>query len=204
MAARTLDLGPVSLIQADAVGVPGQRRFRLRVRNATDFALLWVEREQTQALALALEQVLAQLQMRRRQRDLKADPGGPLDNFPPTPTIELTVGRMGIGHDEESDLVVLELTDIEQALVDDDDDDDDDQPTPPDDITRTPPNEEERVATLIARFTRAQALALKEQCEQTLLAGRPRCPLCGAPMGADGAHMCIRANGHGGVSQGGR
>jgi uncharacterized repeat protein (TIGR03847 family) len=197
MAERTFDLGPVSLIQADAVGVPGQRRFRLRARTATEFAVLWVEREQTQALALALEQVLAQVQLQRRERRLTADAGGPLDDFPPTPTVELTVGRMGIGHDEESDLVTLELTDIEQALIDDDEDDEDAPPTPPDDLPGLP-DEAERVTTLIARFTRAQALALKEQCEATLSAGRPRCPLCGAPMAADGAHMCIRANGHGG------
>jgi uncharacterized repeat protein (TIGR03847 family) len=174
------DFAVVDRIEADAVGVPGNRRFRLRARTAEDYALLWVEREQTQALEVALERLLAQVQMQRRERAVKADAGGPLNDFPPTPTIEFTVGWLGLGYDDDRDLVILQLTDIEQALVDDDSG------------RRTQPDE----PSLVVRFTRPQAAALKEQCEATLNAGRPRCPLCGAPMAADGAHFCIRANGH--------
>jgi uncharacterized repeat protein (TIGR03847 family) len=143
-----------------------------------------VEREQFQALGLALEQLLAQVQVERRDPRVAADPGGPLDAFPPVPTLEFTVGRLGLGYDEEHDLVVVEVTDIEANLADDDE-----EAGP----ARDDPAEG---TTLVFRFTRPQAAALKEQCEQTLAAGRPRCPLCGAPMGPEGEHFCVRRNGH--------
>jgi uncharacterized repeat protein (TIGR03847 family) len=185
MAEGSYDFGSVERVQADAVGVPGQRRFRLRARTDVEYALVWVEREQIQALGLALEQLLTQVQLQRRDRPVEGDPGGPLDDFPMAPTVEFTAGRMGLGYDGERDLAVLELVDIEQNLADEEDEEE---------------NAEEaaspETATLVIRFTRAQAVALREQCERTLSAGRPRCHLCGAPMEADGSHFCIRANGH--------
>jgi uncharacterized repeat protein (TIGR03847 family) len=180
MAERSYEFGRVDLVQADAIGVPGQRRFRLRARAGGQYALVWVEREQIQALGLALEQLLTQVQVQYHQRPVKADPGGPLDDFPMTPTVEFTAGRIGLGYDSEHDLAVLELTDIEQNLADQEE-------------------AAERAAeavTLVIRFSRGQAAALRDQCEATLAAGRPRCHLCGAPMAPDGSHFCIRANGH--------
>lgn len=176
---QSYDFGRIERVQADAVGVPGQRRFRLRARDERQFALIWVEREQIQALGLALEQLLTQVQLQRHERPVKADPGGPLDDFVGSPAVEFTAGRIGLGYDEERDLAVLELTDIEQNLADEES-----QPASPETVT------------LVIRFGRAQAAALRDQCQATLQAGRPRCPLCGAPMAADGSHFCIRANGH--------
>jgi hypothetical protein len=43
--------------------------------------------------------------------------------------------------------------------------------------------------------TRTQLRALGETIPPLLAAGRPRCPLCEAPLGA-GAHHCARSNGH--------
>lgn len=186
MAEGEQDFGVVERVTADAVGAPGQRRFRLQARTATTYAVLWVEREQTQALNLALEQLLAQVQMQRREGAVAADPGGPPDDYPPTPTIEFTVGRLGIGYDEDRDLIILQLTNIDAATKEDDAVEE----------APVPSGEPAAPEALIIRFTRAQAAALKEQCEATLSAGRPRCPLCGAPMGADGEHFCVRRNGH--------
>jgi uncharacterized repeat protein (TIGR03847 family) len=184
MADQTNDLGSADRVQADAVGVPGQRRFRLRARSADGFALVWLEREQMQALGLALEQLLAQVQLQRRERPVQGDPGGPLDDFPPQPTLEFTAGRIGLGYDGERDLAVLELLDIERNLEDEEEE------------SQAEEGRRPETATLVVRFTRPKAAALREQCEATLQAGRPRCPLCGAPMAADGEHFCIRRNGH--------
>ncbi len=187
MAEGAEDFGLVERVQADAVGVPGQRRFRLRARTATDYAQLWVEREQTQALSLALEQLLAQIQMQRSEGKVASDPGASLDDFPPTPTVEFTVGRLGIGYDEDSDLIILQLSNIEQAA-----EGEEDAEPEPSSLSSQPGVPD----VLTIRFNRPQAVALKEQCDQTLAAGRPRCPLCGAPMGPDGEHFCVRRNGH--------
>jgi uncharacterized repeat protein (TIGR03847 family) len=182
MAGDTIDFGVVERVQIDAVGVPGQRRFRLRARTATRSAQLWIEREQAQAIGQALEQLLAQIQTQRGEPATVADAGGPLDDFPMTPTVEFTVGRLGIGHDDDHDLVVLQISNIEQSVE------------PESDLPSTEPAAV--VAALVVRFTRPQAAAVRAQVEATLSAGRPRCPLCGVPMGANGEHLCIRANGH--------
>lgn len=182
MAGEAVDFGVVERVQVDAVGVPGQRRFRLRARTATESAVLWIEREQAQAIGLAIEQLLAQVQVQSAGARVTPDPGGPLDDFPMTSTLEFTVGRLGIGYDESNDLVVLQLSNIEEAVE------------PEADPLGIEPVE--GVVSLIIRFSRAQAAAVREQVDATLSAGRPRCPLCGTPMGADGEHMCVRRNGH--------
>lgn len=184
MAGESVDFGVVERVQVDAVGVPGQRRFRLRARTATESAVLWIEREQAQAIGLAIEQLLAQVQVQTGAQPLPADAGGPLDDFPMTATVEFTVGQLGIGYDDGKDLVVLQLSNIEEAV------ELEVEPEPLD-IEPAP-----SVASLIIRFSRSQAAAVREQVDATLSAGRPRCPLCGVPMGSDGEHMCVRRNGH--------
>ncbi len=50
-------------IDAQTFGQPGQRTFRLRiVGSAGQSASLWMEKEQMQALSLALKQMMAQLE----------------------------------------------------------------------------------------------------------------------------------------------
>jgi hypothetical protein len=50
----------------------------------------------------------------------------------------------------------------------------------------------------MARFeaTRAQARAMSEHALEVVAAGRPRCQLCGYPMGVGGVHVCPAMNGH--------
>ena len=50
-----IELGPVWLLGADAVGQPGQRRFRLFVQSARGSAILWMEKEQLNSLSLSLD-----------------------------------------------------------------------------------------------------------------------------------------------------
>src|SRR5262245_16987172 len=51
------EFGPVVRIEADAVGPPGRRAFRLLAARDDASAWLWVEREQLQALAMLIEQL---------------------------------------------------------------------------------------------------------------------------------------------------
>src|SRR5947208_16322840 len=55
------EFGPVVRIEADAVGPPGRRAFRLLAVRTDASAWLWVEREQLQALAMLIEQLLTGL-----------------------------------------------------------------------------------------------------------------------------------------------
>ena len=55
--------GPATRLQAQAIGEPGHRTFRLLVESDDGrAAALWVEKEQLQALGLAIEQLLAEFQ----------------------------------------------------------------------------------------------------------------------------------------------
>ena len=54
------ELGRAELLDAEAIGQPGNRRFRIYARSSRGTASLWLEREQMEALSLAIDQLLAQ------------------------------------------------------------------------------------------------------------------------------------------------
>ena len=196
----TYDLNPVQRIIADAVGEPGNRTFFLQARQGTRLVSLIMEKQQVAALASSILQLLEELEVqnpdlpraRSQVKRLSLD-------MPLNPAFR--VGQLGLGYDEEADLVVI----VAQSLVvseaerevepeaDDfslayagggDDDDDDDDP-------------EEETKIVLARFyaTRSQMRALGEHALQVVQAGRPDCPLCGRPIDVHG-HFCPRTDGH--------
>ncbi len=172
MAAEQTEFGPVARIGADAVGPPGRRAFRLLAARAGSAAWLWVEREQLQALAMLIEQLLTGLPA----LDLRAVPtppagGGAKGEGEATvpPDVEFKVGQLALGYDEREKRYLLLAHEI---------DSDPDGP-----------------ARFSCQATRQQLRALGESITPLLAAGRPRCPACEAPLGA-AKHICPRANGH--------
>lgn len=98
----TVDLGIARGVDAQAFGQPGQRTFRLRiVGSGAESASLWLEKEQMQALSLALKQMLAQLEY--DQEPPTADVG----EFPAVAQHDFRVGRMGMGFNPADRTVVL-------------------------------------------------------------------------------------------------
>ena len=90
--------GPATRLQAQAIGEPGHRTFRLVVESDDGrAAALWVEKEQLQALGLAIEQLLAEFQGTMSARPPRQPP---VDTFPPNPTVDFKVGRLALGQDE--------------------------------------------------------------------------------------------------------
>jgi len=177
MADGTVDFGVVEQIAADAVGVPGQRRFRLQAASAAGYAQLWVEREQTQALGLALEQLLVQIQLQRNEAPVETEEESEPTAFPAFPTVEFTVGRIGLGYDEDHDLIVHQLANKSRRLRRG-------IPLPDEGRNRSRPS---------SSLHPAAGRGLKEQCEATLAAGRP-VSLSGARWGLRGT-LCVRSNG---------
>ncbi len=169
MSSNTEDFGPVSRIQPDAVGVPGNRRFRLLLEGDRGSACLWLEKEQLQALGLAIEQLLAPLATIWTSKAPDQPTPASAGEFPPHPTIEFQVGRLALGFDEESQQFLLLVHDVEA--------------------------EQEGPPTLTCRATRPQLRVLSQSIASLVAAGRPRCPLCGQPI--EGAsHVCAGSNGH--------
>jgi len=180
----SIELGSVELLGAEAIGQPGQRRFRLFIRSIRGSAILWMEKEQLNTLSLALDRFLAHLtqgQVLRTEAQAGgwSTPGGMPPDFPTTPDSDFQVAQIRLGYDEDRSMFLLVAVPLEiimepgqepQALV----------------------REDEAVSLL---FTEQQAQILSRAITVIVSAGRPTCPLCGAPLD-DGPHACVRQNGH--------
>ena len=181
MADDAFESGPGSALEAqrlrvEAIGQPGQRRFRLMAVVDGSTHIVWMEKQQLQALGLALEQLLEQLP------DAGPDLGPtslPLD-FDIEGARQFRAGRMELGYDERRDRLVIAAHDVQR------DDEEDDSDTI--DLERSRPN-------FACRLTRAQAREISADAAAVVSAGRPRCTMCGQPMSPDG-HACPQMNGH--------
>ena len=178
------DLGPVNLIGADAVGEPGQRRFRLYAQAGTRSVIMWMEKEQLNTLALALDRAIAQITDGKVLRAIaqagpKPEVAGMPANFPARPTFEFQVGQIRIGFDESRSLLALIGAPIEILL---------ERGQEPRAIIR----EDEAVSIF---FTLGQTLALTSSITVLITSGRPVCPLCNRPLDG-GPHACAQQNGH--------
>ena len=108
MTTTEYNLKPVDRITTGAIGSPGKRVFYLQARKDDQLVTLIVEKQQMQQLAEKFEDFLAELD--KRSTDL---PDASLDYDEKDMTLEqpidpaFRVGLMGLGYDEEADLLVL-------------------------------------------------------------------------------------------------
>ena len=171
MPERETDFGQVTRLQADAVGRPGQRAFRVLVEAERGTACLWVEREQLQALAMLVEQLLTgwpAVQVSGAQAAAGEQRSKPAP-FTTDPDVDFRVGQLAIGFDDRSSLYVL--------------------------LAHNAESESGEEPDFTCQVTRVQLRALSETIPPLLAAGRPRCPMCDLPLGS-GTHHCARSNGH--------
>ena len=113
----TVEFGIARSIDAQAFGQPGQRTFRLRiVGGEAQAASIWLEKEQMQALSLALKQMLSQLEYNAEP------PVADIGEFPVVADHDFRVGRMGMGFNAADRTVVLYAFELGA-------DEDDDDPT---------------------------------------------------------------------------
>ncbi len=161
------DFGRVASVKAEAIGEPGQRTFRLLLDGPRGGACMWLEKEQLSQLSMAIRQLLS----------LSSSEDSPVYPSPPPAEpsseagepVEFKVGKLSLGHEPRQDLFLIEAHDRE--------------------------DEDEDVPLLEFWASRSQMTDLAEEAQTVVAAGRPLCPLCSAPMGAD-PHVCPRANGH--------
>jgi uncharacterized repeat protein (TIGR03847 family) len=180
----SIELGPVWLLGADAVGQPGQRRFRLFVQSARGSAILWMEKEQLNSVSLSLDHILAQLtegQVLRVEAHVgeQRQPTKMPPDFPKTPTYEFQVGQIKLAYEEERDIFLLSVAPLEIELQ---------SGGEPQAILR----EEDAVSFL---FNQREAQELSGSITTVVSAGRPLCPLCHVPLDG-GPHACVKQNGH--------
>ena len=173
MSPLEFELKPVLKITTDAVGAPGQRVFYLQGKSEDQLLTLIVEKQQMQSLAIGVEQFLQDLQASHPEL-----PQASLDYIESEMLIEqpfepvFRVGQLGLGYDEDADLLILVAREIE--------------------------TEEEMEETgAVARFwcTRSQLRAMCTWGLELASRGRPICGNCGQPIDAEG-HFCPKRNGH--------
>jgi len=165
------DFATLNRLEAEAIGQPGQRTFRLILGNERgETAVLWIEKEQIQALGDAIERLLAHVGAQRLKRlDVAPRPPEPTTPLMDAPTAEFKIGQLALGYEAEQRLCLLQAHDIEG-----------DPEGPP---------------TLRCLIRRAQFRRLSEQIAGIVAGGRPRCPMCGTPLDG-GPHFCPPSNGH--------
>ncbi len=113
-----VDLGPIDVLGTDAVGRPGQRRFRLFARGLLGSAIMWLEKEQLNSLALTLDQALAlvtQGQVLRVEASAQSlpEPVSLPDDFPSQPDYEFQIGQMRLSFDEQANTFLLSVAPLE-------------------------------------------------------------------------------------------
>ncbi len=171
MPRQVYDLNPVERIVVGAIGEPGDRVFYLQARKGRRLVTVVCEKEQVQALSLAIDQVL--LALVDDDPDALAAPEPSLEDemeleLPLQPVFRS--GELRLGYDQVSErLVVMAYEQVE---------------------------EEQEGQRSVARFwaTPAQMRALSMHGQKVVAAGRPRGPMCGEPIGPEG-HFCPRKNG---------
>lgn len=163
------DFGTVSSFEAEAIGEPGHRTFRLRLRSGPQTGSLWLEKEQLQALAVALMQLLVRI---GKAQELPASgaSASPLSPFPEQPALDLKVGRLGLGYQQAEERVLLFAYGMEEES-------------------------QEGEPAVVCRASIGQCRDLIAGIEAVLAAGRPICRLCLTPIDPEG-HVCARHNGN--------
>jgi uncharacterized repeat protein (TIGR03847 family) len=171
-----IELDPVDKVTAAAVGEPGQRSFYLQARKDDVVVSMLIEKQQVALLAAHIDELLERV----GEPTEELDPDTLDLEMPVVP--EFRVGRIGLGFDEDRDLVLLQCDEFVPE------DEESDEPVPED------------TAQVRLWATRAQIAALARRGELEVESGRPLCSMCGQPIDPEG-HFCPRSNGHGEVTR---
>lgn len=172
MSSYAFDLKPCNRITIGTVGPPGQRTFYLQGIQGRTVVSLIIEKQHAQALATGIDELLKEIEEQHPSDALMSSKPTTMSLVDPV-TARFRVGRLGLGYDEEEDLLVI----FAQELLSEE--------------------ESETREAAVGRFwaTREQLSALSEHAKKVATAGRPICALCGNPIDPDG-HFCPPSNGH--------
>lgn len=180
------ELGTTHVLGAEALGQPGQRRFRLFARTRNASAILWMEKEQLLNLSLVIDRMLTQISEGRILR-VEAQAGGlaavqrdlPSD-FPIAPDYDFHAGQLRLSFEGQSEMFNLLAVPFEIE----------------ENAQGEPHISLQTDETISLLFTIEQAQQLASRITALVSSGgRPVCPLCHTPLDG-GPHACVKQNGH--------
>ena len=155
---------------AGAIGAPGERAFFIQVRSDNRIISVALEKAQVQAVANRLEMMIAEV--RKVNPLILVESLTPDDAPLETPVDEeFQVGAISLAWNDQTQLIVLELFELEDA------------------------EEDAGAGVLEINFSIGMALAFAQRSKALVNAGRLPCPFCGIPIDPRG-HLCPRANGY--------
>jgi uncharacterized repeat protein (TIGR03847 family) len=188
---------------AGAIGVPGQRSFYIQASKGSQLVSVALEKAQVAVLAERIASLL--LALREGGVAIGDELPGPAPKLAEPVVEHFRVGAMSLGWDGEVGRVVIEAREVGEAdeVEEEDADEDADE-----DEAEADSAEEEggQLRSLGADIDDPRdivrvelepqaALRFASGAVEVVRAGRPPCPLCGAPLDPTG-HFCARRNGH--------
>ncbi len=173
----THDLGLADSAEAESIGKPGERTFRIVAKSGRGKATIWMEKEQLRQVGVSIKELTAAHPAVRNPAPPDARAAG-ARRF----DVELRAGEMSLRHDPASDAFTLSASSASE---------DDDQP----ETQAGTPAPDEQPVDVVMTLTREHAERLADRALEAVAAGRKPCPLCGAPLDP-GGHFCARKNGH--------
>jgi uncharacterized repeat protein (TIGR03847 family) len=190
MPRRRYIFDPPDRFVAGTIGEPGERMFFLQAREGGRVVSVALEKVQVAVLAERLGALLEELG-RRGVAEIEASAEPVVVTETTDADVEVLdepvdeafrAGSLTLGWDGGAGLVLVEARALDEDgdAVDPDEDDDEDEDGP--DLLRV-------------RITAEAARGFVAHAARVVAAGRPPCPLCGAPLDPLG-HICPRRNGH--------
>lgn len=201
MTRQVFRFDPPRRFVAGTVGGPGERSFYLQAASDERVTSVLLEKEQVAALAQRVDELLDQVVLAAGgQTSVPAvAPVELADNDPlELPLVEeFRVGPLALAWDEDAERIVIEAHAQADASASDAGDEDSggvetgaasSEPVFGDDES------DEGADVMVVRLPGAMARAFAARSLALVAAGRPPCPLCGAPLDPQG-HICPRKNG---------
>jgi uncharacterized repeat protein (TIGR03847 family) len=205
MPRRVYSFDRPDLFIAGAVGVPGQRTFFIQASKGSQQISVALEKTQVAVLAERLAALL--LALKEGGVAIGDELPGPQPKLTEPVVEQFRVGTMSLGWDGTVGRVVIEAREMGEADDEEDDESDLAEAEPEaegiSDIGDEPTGGLEALSAdfddprdvVRVELEPQAALRFASGALEVVRAGRPPCPLCGAPLEPIG-HFCVRRNGH--------
>lgn len=116
-----IELNPIDFVTIGTIGPKGKRVFHLQAGRSQQIVSLFIEKEQAWALSEALRELVDDIDKRAKRRPTEVDLNTlDMDLREPIEPI-FRVGQIGLGHDEDRDLVVLVAQELANPASEEDD-----------------------------------------------------------------------------------